>query len=81
MKISFATTLFYIGTTTPEFVEYLNLPLLTTVEAQAWSAVILSSGLVYGSYASRWAKQSKAVKELNEKTTSIEQDAVNKKSE
>ncbi len=65
MKISFATTLFYIGTTTPEFVEYLNLPLLTTVEAQAWSAVILTSGLVYGSYAGKWAKQAKAVEELN----------------
>lgn len=71
MKISFATTLFYLATTTPAVVEYLNLPELKIVEAQAWSVVFLTSGLVYGTYADRWAKQAKAVKELNEKTSSV----------
>lgn len=71
MKISFATTLFYLATTTPAVVEYLNLPELKIVEAQAWSVVVLTSGLVYGTYANRWAKQAKAIKELNEKTSSV----------
>lgn len=72
MKISFATSLFYICATTPALVEYLNLPLLKSQEAEAWSVVLLTSGLVYGSYTSKWAKQSKAVQELNEKTEKSE---------
>lgn len=72
MKISFATSLFYICATTPALVEYLNLPLLKSQEAEAWSVVLLTSGLVYGSYTSKLAKQSKAVQELNEKTEKSE---------
>lgn len=71
MKVSFGTTLFYMATTTPAVVEYLNLPVLKPIEAQAWSVVVLTSGLVYGSYARKWAKQVKAVEELNEKTSSV----------
>lgn len=58
MKASFYTTLFYVVSTTPALMEYLNLPELKPIEAQAWSAVILSSGLVYGTYANRWIKAS-----------------------
>jgi hypothetical protein len=70
MKVSFLTTLFYIASTTPEFCEYLSLPILKPVEAQAWSTVLLTSGLVYGSYSDRWVKQKKALKEINQEKKS-----------
>ncbi|KAI8047905.1 hypothetical protein BDF21DRAFT_372745 [Thamnidium elegans] len=57
MKVSLITTLFYIGATTPALVEYLNLPLLKQEEAQAWSVILSTSGLVYGSYSNKWAKR------------------------
>lgn len=68
MKISLATSLFYIGATTPAFVEYLSLPLLKAEEAQAWSVIMLTSGLVYGSYTNKLAKRTKALQELKEKS-------------
>lgn len=67
MKVSFLTSLFYVFSTTPAFCEYLNLPIIKPIEAQAWSAVLLTTGLVYGSYSNKWAKQSKAIEEINEK--------------
>lgn len=68
MKVSLTTTLFYIGATTPALVEYLNLPLLKQEEAQAWSVILLTSGLVYGSYSNKWAKRAKAIEDLQETT-------------
>jgi hypothetical protein len=56
MKASLFTTLFYIASTTPSFSQYTGLPLLKTAEAQAWSTVLLTSGLVYGTYSNRWLK-------------------------
>ncbi|CEP08076.1 hypothetical protein [Parasitella parasitica] len=67
MKVSFLTSLFYVVATTPSFCDYLSLPIIKPIEAQAWSAVFLSSGLVYGSYSNKWAKRSEAIKEINEK--------------
>lgn len=67
MKVSFLTTLFYVFATSPSFCTYLNLPIIKPVEAQAWSAVFLTFGLVYGSYSNKWAKQNKAVEEINQK--------------
>jgi hypothetical protein len=67
MKVSFLTSLFYVFATTPSFCEYFNLPIIKPIEAQAWSAVFLTSGLVYGSYSNKWAKQNKAIEEINEK--------------
>jgi hypothetical protein len=63
MKVSFLTTLFYVASTTPAFCKYLNLPIIKPLEAQAWSVVLLTLGLVYGSYSDRWAKQKKAIQE------------------
>lgn len=65
MKVSFYTTLFYVAATTPSISEYIGLPQLTTTEAQAWSAIGLTFGLVYGTYSSRWA----AAKQVNEKVS------------
>jgi len=67
MKVSFLTSLFYVFATTPAFCEYLSLPIIKPIEAQAWSAVFLTAGLVYGSYSNKWVKQSKAIEEINEK--------------
>ncbi|GAN07030.1 hypothetical protein MAM1_0145c06520 [Mucor ambiguus] len=67
MKVSFLTSLFYVFATTPAFCEYLSLPIIKPIEAQAWSAVFLTTGLVYGSYSNKWAKQTKAIEEINEK--------------
>ncbi|CAO3596714.1 unnamed protein product [Absidia cylindrospora] len=50
MKASFASTLFYLVSTQPELCELLGCSALTQTEAQTWSALILSSGLVYKSY-------------------------------
>lgn len=72
MKMSFYTTLFYVAVTTPSITEYLNIPQLTTAEAQAWSAIVLSIGLVYGTFSKRQA--AKKVKELNEKSSEKKSD-------
>ncbi|KAI7907598.1 uncharacterized protein BX663DRAFT_5323 [Cokeromyces recurvatus] len=55
MKASFFTTLFYIASTSTAFCEYLSLSALKPIEAQAWSAVLLSGGLIYGSYSNKRA--------------------------
>ncbi|KAI9244554.1 hypothetical protein BDA99DRAFT_448363 [Phascolomyces articulosus] len=50
VKASFLTAVFYILATHPPtvFTEMTGLPLLQHKEAEAWSAVVLSLGLVYG---------------------------------
>lgn len=70
MKVSFYTTLFYVATTTPSIAEYFGLPQLTTTEAQAWSALLLSGGLVYGTYSNRWAANKKSTQESKEVSSS-----------
>lgn len=61
MKASFASALFYVVTTTPKVAQLVGSPLLSAPEAQAWSTVILTVGLLYGNQIARRAK--KAVKE------------------
>jgi hypothetical protein len=73
MKITFGTTLFYVISTTPEFAEYLNLPLLKTVEAQAWGTIILSSGLVANGIRAKRLQKTEVVEELNEKVAAVEE--------
>ncbi|CAO3607659.1 unnamed protein product [Cunninghamella echinulata] len=53
MKASFLSTLFYIITTSPELSSLLGCPYFTKTEAEAWGAVILSSGLIYKSYVNK----------------------------
>ncbi|CAO3624362.1 unnamed protein product [Cunninghamella blakesleeana] len=53
MKFSFLSTLFYLITTSPEVSSFLGCPTFTKEEATAWGAMILSSGLIYKSYASK----------------------------
>ncbi|KAI8388723.1 uncharacterized protein BYT42DRAFT_561002 [Radiomyces spectabilis] len=57
MKASFLTAVFYVISTTPELSEWIGIPGLKPVEAQAWSAVIMSSGLVYKSLINRMNAQ------------------------
>lgn len=72
MKITFITTLFYVISTTPEFAEYLNLPLLKPVEAQAWGAVILSSSLIAENYRAKRAAAAQ-VKKVDKKATVVDE--------
>ncbi|KAI8984627.1 hypothetical protein BDF20DRAFT_911704 [Mycotypha africana] len=72
MKASFFTTIFYVAATTPAISEYLNLPILEPIEAQAWSAVFLSGGLIYGTYSNRWNKRSKELRALKEKNGTLD---------
>ncbi|KAI8099644.1 uncharacterized protein BX664DRAFT_273000 [Halteromyces radiatus] len=53
MKASFASTLFYLISTNSELADLLGFTVLSQTEAQAWSAMVLSSGLVYKSYINR----------------------------
>lgn len=54
------TALFYTAATTPTLCEWAQLPLLKPEEAQAWSALVLSTGLVYRTFVSRPQKQHEA---------------------
>lgn len=55
MKVSFLTSLFYVAATTPSFCEFWDLPIIKPIEAQAWSVLLLTSGLLGGLYSDRWA--------------------------
>ena len=57
MKVSLLTAIFYTASTAPELCEWFDLPVLDPIEAQAWSAVVLSSGLIYRTYSTRWQQK------------------------
>ncbi|KAG0762948.1 hypothetical protein G6F24_006397 [Rhizopus arrhizus] len=69
MKTSFTSTLFYVAATSPEFCHWLGLPVLEPKVAQAWSAVLMSSGFAYKSYVKRWERRIKDLKEQKEKAS------------
>lgn len=69
MKTSFTSTLFYVAATSPEFCHWLDLPVLEPKVAQAWSAVLMSSGFAYKSYVKRWERRIKDLKEQKEKAS------------
>ncbi|RCH79472.1 hypothetical protein CU097_000459, partial [Rhizopus azygosporus] len=50
MKASFIGSLFYVAATSPEFCQWLGIPAFEPKVAQAWSAILVSSGLAYGTY-------------------------------
>ncbi|KAI8145756.1 hypothetical protein BJV82DRAFT_602145 [Fennellomyces sp. T-0311] len=62
MKASFITAAFYTAATTPALCEWLDVPMMKPEEAQAWGAVVLSSGLIYRTYVTRW--QQKTIEKL-----------------
>ncbi|KAG0174365.1 hypothetical protein DFQ28_006652 [Apophysomyces sp. BC1034] len=53
MKASVITSVFYVVASNPELCEWIGLPVLETSVAQAWSAVILCSSMIYRTYATR----------------------------
>ncbi|KAG2223010.1 hypothetical protein INT45_012309 [Circinella minor] len=57
MKISLLTAIFYTASTNPALCEWFDLPVLDPIEAQAWSAAVLSSGLIYRTYSTRWQQK------------------------
>ncbi|KAI9490224.1 hypothetical protein BDB00DRAFT_562903 [Zychaea mexicana] len=58
VKASFATALFYILATNPTFAELTGgWKVFTATEAEAWSAVVLSVGLIYGGVSARWQRK------------------------
>lgn len=61
MKASFATAAFYTLMTNPAACEWLNLPAFSQSEVQAWSAVVLASGLVYRSVVTQLQQAPKVV--------------------
>lgn len=66
MKASLTGSLFYVAATSPEFCHWLGLEVFEPQVAQAWSALLVSSGLAYGSYVTRWERQIEALKEQRE---------------
>ncbi|KAG2223423.1 hypothetical protein INT45_001729 [Circinella minor] len=69
VKASFITALFYILATHPPaiFTELTGLPILTYIEAEAWSAVVLSLSLVYGVVYSKLLRRSRGFGTVNKK--------------
>lgn len=56
MKASFVTAIFYTIMSTPELSEAIGLPVLKPEAAQVWSAVILTTGLLYRTMVSKMEK-------------------------
>jgi hypothetical protein len=69
MKASFASTLFYLVATNPDLCSLIGVPSLTQTEAQAWSAMILSSGLIYKSYINKLNNNNQFNKDVPSATT------------
>ena len=67
MKASLLTAIFYTASTTPALCEWFDLPVLDPIEAQAWSAVVLSSGLIYRTYSARWQQKTLEASEEGKK--------------
>lgn len=57
VKASFVTALFYMLATNEAFSQWSGFPLLSRDDAETWSAVVLSVGLIYGVMISRQQKQ------------------------
>ncbi|KAI8342064.1 hypothetical protein BC941DRAFT_499564 [Chlamydoabsidia padenii] len=71
MKVSFVSTLFYLVSTNTELCDIIGLSALTPTEAQAWSALLVSSGLVYKSYITKLNKHNQFNKDVPSTTTTI----------
>jgi hypothetical protein len=69
MKASFASTAFYLVATNPDLCSLIGIPSLTQTEAQAWSAMILSSGLIYKSYINKLNNSNQFNKDVPSATT------------
>ncbi|CDH52884.1 hypothetical protein RO3G_16174 [Lichtheimia corymbifera JMRC:FSU:9682] len=57
VKASFVTALFYMLATNEAFSQWSGFPLLSREDAETWSAVVLSIGLVYGVIIARQRKR------------------------
>ncbi|KAF7732036.1 hypothetical protein EC973_007141 [Apophysomyces ossiformis] len=63
MKASLVASVFYVAVSHKEFCEWIGLPLFDAPSAQAWSAVILCSSMIYRTYATKTKQPAETAEE------------------